>query len=215
MNTHVCVVLFYKLIYNLDIYVDLDKIYLAGRNRNIFNSSNIEFDCEEEVEMLSHEALQTFKINKVGDAEEFKALPSTSKNSNIDELHMDGLENLGGFILQKLKNKINLNEETQNNQNNWTWVNELSEGGLMKPSETFLKKLIELEKIFLNLKSQINNKKKLLRSFMEESKSIDVNFKVKRLFFRCRIFFFIKQENINIKKNIKKLKNKKIKKFIL
>ena len=86
----------------------------------------------------------------------------------------------------------------------WTWVDQVSEGGLYKPTESFLLKIIELEKIFIEINNnRISIRRDYLKYHLSQCDSINAIERVKRLFFRCRLYFRLKKLNKNQKKKIK------------
>jgi len=59
----------------------------------------------------------------------------------------DGLDNLAGYICHRLKSVEEIHADS-NNDNTFTWVNHLSEGGLSKPTSDMMLRMTELEKVF-------------------------------------------------------------------
>lgn len=91
----------------------------------------------------------------------------------------------------------------------YTWVNHLSEGGLSKPSKTLMGCLRECDAIFnkLNAAGLLIGPQYLTKHLME-AKSILCSEKIKKLFFRCRMYFKIRRLNNEILQNQYKLKRK-------
>lgn len=124
----------------------------------------------------------------------------------LDQLTYDGLENLAGFLCYKLKDP---SIESDENTDYYTWVDHLSEGGLHKPSKTFLLKIQELEKIFRAVNGDsILVSKKFISDLISKSNNIDCSEKAKSLFFRSRMYFRIKELNRSL--NSIKLGKRKI-----
>ena len=137
---------------------------------------------------------------------------SNNNNSDIDiyDLQYDAREYLAGYIIKKLGCE-NLGQFTTNqtNQNSWTWVDEVSEGGLIKPSPEFMKILSDLELIFININGkQIKTQTDYLKFHIKECAQIDISLHIKMLFFKCRLYFRIRELNkcIRTEKYQRKLK---------
>lgn len=133
---------------------------------------------------------------------------------NIDELGettYDALEYWAGYIIKKLdcENDGQITSR-EKNQNSWTWVNEVSKGGLIKPSQEIMLKLKLLEQIFIKLNDKnINIRCDYLKYHFNECDKIDIleNMpeNVKLLFFKCRLYFRLRMLN----RCLRKEKNKK------
>lgn len=88
----------------------------------------------------------------------------------LDCFHEDALEYVGGYIIQKLKL---CGYESENNQEGYTWVDEVSKGGLKKPSANFLKHLKELEILFNSINGMaIINITGFNKYFMDKSSHV-------------------------------------------
>lgn len=117
--------------------------------------------------------------------------------AELDDLQYDGLENLAGFICHRLKE----HEPTivSSSENNFSWVNHLSEGGLTKPSEEFMVKMEQLEKIFMDVNSDsLHICKGYIQNLLTKSSQINCSEKVKKLFFRSRMYFRMRKLNQNL-----------------
>lgn len=129
-------------------------------------------------------------------------------------LEYDGLQNVAGYICFRLKRvEPDLSIPTSSSEGPHTWTNHLSEGGLSKPSEHFMQIVQKLEQIFRefngdNLLISAN----YIKNLLEKSRAIHCSDKVKNLFFRCRMFFKIKQLNSTINTSSMSVKSKKNKK---
>lgn len=166
--------------------------------------------------MLTGEVFQKISENNDDESDDNDLISNDIENVEFDELHLDALEYLAGYILKKLQRVVGLGQLVEKNQKTWTWVNEISEGGLIKPSTEFLDLVNSLEKQFVSSKTNIINKKNVLKNFLNITKNIPLDEKIKKLFFKCRIYFFIREKNKNIKNDYlnKKKKIRKIKKII-
>lgn len=119
------------------------------------------------------------------------------ENDELESLQFDGLEHLGGYICYRLKMPAEL--EAPLFENDWSWTNQLTEGGLKKPSFEMLTKLEKLENIFKTFnKESIVCKKGYIKSLLQLSKHIELTEKAKQIFFRSRMFFRIRILNKNL-----------------
>lgn len=126
----------------------------------------------------------------------------------IEELQEDALEYLGGYIIKKCFKGNEAQVYRDANSSTFTWVDEVSEGGLIKPSKQFIIILKQLEKVFETLNgNKISITQNYLKKHLLQSEKIECEAKVKTLFFRCRMYFRIKHLN-NDNKKIKKTKRK-------
>lgn len=130
---------------------------------------------------------------------------------DYDDLHEDALEYVAGYIARRLKlGEDYVYPSGMSSQSTYTWIDELSEGGLKKPTEEFLTKLKKLELIFNVInKDNINTNSNYLSNLLSKVKHNDLDDKIKTLFFRCRMYFRIRELN---KKFIFSNLNKKHKK---
>lgn len=133
---------------------------------------------------------------------------------DYDELSQDALQYLGGYIIKKL-GCDNLGIRTSNVQNNvYTWVDQISEGGLYKPSALFYEELVKLENIFIKFNGEeFNYMNNFMKNIQLQAVSIPLPDKVKTLFFKCRMFFRIRNMNKTLKER-KYKSNKKMNKII-
>lgn len=128
---------------------------------------------------------------------------------HIQELQWDGLENLAGFVAFKLRNKEKLGYIPDSNELSFSWVNHLSEGGLLKPNLDFLTKCNELDHIFNNFNGEsLKLTKNYLQALMDLAESVNLSTDAKHLFFRCKMYFKIRMLNRDIKEksNVRKRK---------
>lgn len=128
------------------------------------------------------------------------------------------MENFAGYIIKKTTATNSSERKALLDETNtsWTWVNQISEGGLIKPSKEFLEEIVKLERIFEKYKKNSFGCKGILKKCLELSNSIKVDTNIKSLFFRSRIYFYVKEKNSIIKreKSEKIIYNKKLKKII-
>lgn len=127
----------------------------------------------------------------------------------MEDLQYDGLENLAGYICHKLKNQNPSVAVNPLDDSAYTWVNHLSEGGLSKPSISLMKTLKSCDDIFLKLNGEkLMVTSGYIQNHLLEAKDIEANEEVKKLFFRCRMYFRIRQLNVEISQNTNKRKRK-------
>lgn len=132
-----------------------------------------------------------------------KETETNSENAEHDELTdltFDGLENLAGYICYKLGDEVpNISTPKAQPQTSYTWVNHLSEGGLSKPTNKMMDHMQTLHTIFQKLNQDgllITNG--FLKKHLEEASHIQCSDKIKKLFFRARMFFLIRKLNKEI-----------------
>ena len=118
----------------------------------------------------------------------------------LKNMEQDGLENLAGYICHKLRDQVPdiAIPRKSNNVESLTWVNHLSEGGLSKPTENMMPDMQALHAIFTKLGDSLLISKKILALHMEKAAAIDCSHKVKKLFFRSRMYFRIRKLNKEI-----------------
>lgn len=132
-----------------------------------------------------------------------KSTEANNEKADSDELTdmaYDGLENLAGYICHKLGDEVpNISTPKDQPQTSYTWVDHLSEGGLSKPSNEMMGHMQALHNIFQNLnQNSLFITKNFLKIHLEEASHIQCNEKVKKLFFRARMFFLIRKLNKEI-----------------
>ena len=136
-----------------------------------------------------------------------------------DDLEYDDLEQLGGLIAFKLKAKEPELGLSTNCLSEYTFVNHLSEGGLVKLSPILMRNLIDLEKTFTKYNDPLKICKNYLAFHIEKSSYVEcsLDLDVKTLFFRCHVYFTIRHLNQNIKQSNTRsgISKKKIIKFLL
>lgn len=176
----------YKLIF---ILLYRMRSYILGRNEGVYSEfSNVEADDTPDIP-LSGVLIEKLNIPSVADSnEDISAL-----REELNELAYDGLENLAGFVCHKLKNS----DLESSSSETYSWVDHLSEGGLSKPSSTFMGHIEELNRVFLEVNGEelVTGENNFIHNLLEKSVHIDCPLKAKRLFFRSRMFFRIKELN--------------------
>ncbi|KAK9751471.1 hypothetical protein QE152_g5018 [Popillia japonica] len=96
---------------------------------------------------------------------------------HIQEPEWYGLENLAAFIEFRLQKKENLSYIPDTSDMSNSWVNHLSEGGLLKPNEDFLTKCNELDHIFNNfIGGTLKLSNNYLNALMNLAESVNVQY---------------------------------------
>lgn len=116
----------------------------------------------------------------------------------LEDIAYDGLENVAGFICNKLK--VSDSSTSTVAPSSYTWVDHLSEGGLAKPSPQLMQHMEELETIFQNFNGgqDLLITKGYLSQLLETSSAVQCEETVKKLFFRSRMYFRIRKLNENL-----------------
>lgn len=147
------------------------------------------------------ENLKSFLTDDEVVSEEFTfcnelAFPNeTPQEEEFDSLHEDALEYIAGFIVRKL----GLTEHVSN-EPTYTWVDEVSRGGLTKPSTSFLCITKQLEVVFKTFNgTTVRNCDNYLQKLIACSEHVGANADVKKLFFKTRMYQLIKNLNRSIK----------------
>lgn len=183
-----------------------------AENIAVQNFSSIENICnlsgvgEDDAKIVTKELFKNFDLQNTDEVD----ATDNYVTDDFSELKWDGLENLAGFVAFKLrKNECLGSISSKLNDVSSTWINHLSEGGLMKPTDEFLSRCRQLNDIF----ETINGKSlKITPNFIKQhidcAKDINVSNDVKRLFFLCKMYFRIRILNNSIKElsNIRKRK---------
>lgn len=183
----------------------------SDSSQQVSSHSNVEEPTEETVD-------QQFTANLLKDVVKDTVDESRqNESSEVEDYHEfkitdfeeDAVEYIAGYIIKRLK----LNGDTAVDSSYFTWVDQVSEGGLVKPHPEFVKKILCLEKLFNTVHGKtFNFDGKALGMCLDLAKSIDLPNNAKLLFFRTRLYIRIKYLNKNVQ-NIK-TKSKKIKKTI-
>lgn len=119
------------------------------------------------------------------------------------ELQDDALEYLAGYIIKKLGAY-----EYTATTNTYNFIDEVSKGGLQKPTKEFFEKLRHLETIFNKFNyDKICLEPNIRQKLIQKSYNVDIPIDVKSFFFKCRIFFRVKHLNkcLKIQKSKQKL----------
>lgn len=207
------------------------RSYILGRNDGVMShAANVEVDDTPDLErtqksltgkyILYFKLLENFNglyihMYTVGIIFSQIDLPHEDRESGeqeeLSDLAYDGLENLAGYICHRLKEQepnisVPRNElEVQP----YTWIDHLSEGGLSKPTEEMMGKIQELHTIF----NTINNEGLLitegfLKKHIELAQKIDCSEKIKKIFFRARMYFKIRTLNHELREFYQQRKRK-------
>lgn len=184
------------------------RSYILGRNEGAYSEfSNVEPDDTPDIP-LSASLIKHLDISSDSSAADSNE-DSSVLMEEINELAYDGLENLAGFVCHKLKDPT---LQSSSNES-YSWIDQLSEGGLSKPSPTFMAHIEELNKVFLEVNGEelLTGQGNFIKNLLLKSTNIDCPMKAKQLFFRSRMFFRIKELNRLLKdKTSSKRKWKKV-----
>nr|AGL76355.1 transposase [Drosophila buzzatii] len=167
------------------------RSYLLGRNVGVLsNGANVAADDTPDLEsanpsmtglILSHFRCATQPM-------------ATDDEENLPELEYDALENLAGYVCHRLK--MSGHNDENNIDSTFTWVDQVSEGGLCKPTQEIMNSFKSLEIIFRNLNGDsLLITENYLKKHIEEASSVNINMKAKQLFFRSRMYFTIRKLN--------------------
>lgn len=104
-------------------------------------------------------------------------------NPELESLEYDGLENVAGYICKRLRAEVP-NIAVEGNDDNYSWVNHLSEGGLSKPTQELMVHLRAMQNVF----NDINDVTLLicdnfLQKHIERSQHVKCDVKKKNYFF--------------------------------
>lgn len=181
------------------------RSYILGRNEGSFSAfGNVEEDKTPNLPLSTVTNLSGQMLSKIQITEQ-----QTTENEEFPDLVSDSLEHLAGFVCYKLQE----NNSSISTASSYTWTSHLSEGGLTKPSDEFLEQVKELEKIFIHVNGDdLATKKNYMQELLSLSSNITCSEKAKKTFYRCRMYFRMRQLNKNIadQQRSRKRKNKKI-----
>lgn len=125
--------------------------------------------------------------------------------SDITELEDDAIEYLAGYLIKKLKINEHVSEDSS-----YTWVDQISEGGLKKPSREFQNKIKSLENIFFKCnKNDVYTGSKFLVKLLNESENVDLSIEVKKLYYKTRLYIrirYLNNDKIKIYDNTRKIR---------
>lgn len=185
------------------------KNYILGRNEgSLSEAGNTKADEVQDgpIEKLGEVLLsETYLSDLSGEAE---AQEVDTDIEELNQLEYDALEYVSGYICKKL------NLPVATDTSSFTWIDQVSEGGLKKPPEELISKVHQLDIIFNNFNGpelKLKPGRKYLKTLIELAGSVDSDYKIKHLFFRSRMYFRIKQLNMALKEEVRnKRKLKKI-----
>lgn len=107
----------------------------------------------------------------------------TTVTEDLSDMQLDGLENLAGFIAFKFRKTEKLGYLSSSIDATYSWVDHLSEGGLMNPNDDFLQKCAQLEKIFNDInKDTLKIGRFYIQEHLNQSEHIDLSMDVRKLF---------------------------------
>jgi len=110
--------------------------------------------------------------------------------ADLQNMAYDGLENLAGYICHKLKHEVPDIALSTDMVDKHSWVDHLSEGGLSKPTDSFMLDMQALHVVFNKINgSGLFISKNYLGQHLQQAAGIECNLKVKKLFFRSRMYF--------------------------
>lgn len=176
------------------------RSYIMGKNAGAYSEfSNVDTDDTPDLPVSGH------LLSKLdSESETLASCNMQEKDSELQEVAYDGLENLAGFICYKLNDRSCESEDNCT----YTWVDHLSEGALHKPSATFVSQLEELENIFQSINgSSLLIKKNYLKDLLDKSSTVGCSIAAKKIFFKSRMYFRIRQLNSSIPLKLGKMKN--------
>lgn len=128
------------------------------------------------------------------------------QNKNwLEELQLDAIEYISGFILKKLNLKNEISDEAY-----FSWIDHVTEGGLKKPHPKFISKITELEHIFRDINgNKLCSNEQFLKYHIDKSFNVDLPLAVKKLYFKIRLYNRIKNLNKNNNDQISESRKKK------
>ncbi|KNC34133.1 hypothetical protein FF38_08306 [Lucilia cuprina] len=165
----------------IEFMANLSNVFLKNPTQNDFYWENLSYqvakhylktgnaDCDETDKFLFKKACLQYTNENIEESEEIDEGLENEIEKQADELTSviendfdcfedDALEYVAGYIIQKLKLK---NSESENNEEGFTWVNQISKGGLKKPNIAFFNNLKDLENVFRNVNDMFGAKKVL------------------------------------------------------
>lgn len=172
------------------------RSYILGRNEGVYSEfSNVETDDTPDIP-LSGSLISKLNPSPDPSAEDDNNMENIITMEDINEMAYDGLENLAGFICHKLKDSTLQSSSSAT----YSWIDHLSEGGLSKPSPTFMSHIEELNRVFIETnKEGLAIGGNFIHNLLIKSSRIDCPEKAKRLFFRSRMFFRMRELNTELK----------------
>lgn len=178
------------------------RSYILGRNEGSLSAGgNVKVDDTPDIP--KEKILSGDSFSKV--AENITCVVNNTSELEFDSIQYDGLENLAGFICHKVAKEEDVSEISAN----FTWVDHLSEGGLCKPSQKLMSEIENLEAVFQEMNGDgLLISSDYLQTHINKATAVTCSEKVKRLFFRSRMYFKIRKLNeaIRIKTQTRKRK---------
>ncbi|XP_036339801.1 uncharacterized protein LOC118749141 [Rhagoletis pomonella] len=181
------------------------RLYLLGHNKGVLSdSANVEEDDTPDIEITQPPLTSILLKNLSSNAELWPA-----EEAEFEDLELDGLEHLAGYICHKLQDDIPSTSFRSNDDHSFSWADHLNEGGLSLPSSSMMVHMRSLESVFKALNEDgllITND--FVKTHIEHAATIQCDIKVKKLFFRARMFFKIRKLNKELVENAHKRKRK-------
>lgn len=112
---------------------------------------------------------------------------------DISAIEFDGLESVGGYIAKKLRKKHPELGILATGNKEGSYIDQVSEGSLYKPTQRFLNNLLHLSKIFNN--EGFKPTQNFMKNLLNKSNQVNVPEEAKKLFFKCKIYFCIRRHN--------------------
>lgn len=173
------------------------RSYIMGSNEGAYSEfTNVEVDDTPDLPLTGQLVQKLYPVI-VSSTEELNCIDEPELE-NLHELTYDGLENLAGFLCCKLREP---SIESGEGNSTFTWVGHFSEGGLHKPSDSFLLRVRELDAIFHSVNGDtIAVMHNFIGNLMSKSKDVKCSEKAKLLFFRSRMYFRLRELNQSLQK---------------
>lgn len=179
--------------------------YILGRNEGIVSTAaNVddpsekgeitiaEDDFNNSVQLLQKHEPESVISRQIFNDLKINGLEDEKEENGITEIEHDGLESVGGFIVKKFRMKYpELGAITSGL--NTSYVDNLSEGRLYKPSKNFMQTLSKLWNTFQN--NGLSRKNNFIKYLLQDSHEVNAPEDVKTLFFRTVMFFSIRRHN--------------------
>lgn len=115
----------------------------------------------------------------------------------FDDLVYDSLEYLGGYISKRINKTVSKARNECPGSSTFTWIDHISEGGLVKPSEEFMEDIQNLERIFEVFNGDgLSFSNNFLKNLLNKARDFtSCSEQAQLLFFRTRLYFRIKSLN--------------------
>lgn len=166
------------------------------------NDPKVNFECfSQETFQCETEVLTTKMLESIISPNELVVINEDDEDGlNLNNVEYDSLEYLGGYILKRLRTKLPhlVDKYSDKNSSTFTFVEQKSEGFLIKPTMEFIAQLEKMNSIFNRLnEGGLKPKSNYIKDLM--SVNVDVDERFKKIFYRCKMFFNIRISNQKIK----------------